>query len=186
MKTSPEEEGETPFAPTSPRTANQQEREAKLPAKQIKLTRLVPEGVNQHDVDAVLKRLALMRKRLREDILFVGGRLYKMRNDIRYGNWTRFVENNFPLSVKSANIWIRAYENKDCDLAVNDWDAYMRALYGNEQRNSRQRAVNGAMKRMERIKTMSWIPPNTAGPVLRIPTRIRRINSNRLSGNLLD
>jgi hypothetical protein len=98
--------------------------------KQIKLT---PEGVNQSDVDAVLKRLTQMRKRLREDILFIGGRLAKMRDTrIPYGGWTAFVERTFPLSVKTANIWIRAYENQDSELAVNDWDAYMRALYGNE------------------------------------------------------
>jgi hypothetical protein len=36
------------------------------------------------------------------------------------------------LSVKTANIWIRAWEGRDTELAVNDWDGYMRALYGNE------------------------------------------------------
>jgi hypothetical protein len=93
---------------------------------------LIPEGVNQADIDAVLKRLALMRKRLREDILFVGGRLARMRDQTVHGEWTKFVERTFPLSVKTANIWIRAYENRESELAVSDWDAYMRLLYGNE------------------------------------------------------
>jgi hypothetical protein len=132
MKPADEKKGETPdlhsSAPRVPET--QQLAEAKLKAKQIKLT---PEGVNQADIDVVLKRLAQMRKRLREDILFVGGRLAKMRDHkIAYGNWTTFVERTFPLSVKTANIWIRAWENRDSELAVNDWESYMRALYGNE------------------------------------------------------
>jgi hypothetical protein len=108
------------------------EASARSPAKQVKI---IPEGVNQADIDAVLKRLASMKKRLREDILFVGGRLAKMRDKrISYGGWTSFVERTFPLSVKTANIWIRAWENRTSELAVNDWDAYMRVLYGNESR----------------------------------------------------
>jgi hypothetical protein len=79
-----------------------------------------------------------MRRRLRADILFIGGRLAKMRDKkIPYGSWTRFVERNFPLSVKTANIWIRAWEGRDSELAVNDWDAYMRMLYGNEPKKLR-------------------------------------------------
>ena len=102
--------------------------------KALKPIKLIPEGVNQADVDAVLGRLALMRKRLREDILFVGGRLAKMRAKITYGDWTKFVARTFPLSVKTANIWIRAWEGRNSELAVNDWDAYMRLLYGNESK----------------------------------------------------
>jgi hypothetical protein len=101
--------------------------------REAKRIKLIPEGVNQADVDAVLKRLSLMRKRLREDILFVGGRLAKMRDKITYGSWTTFVARTFPLSVKTANIWIRAYENRESELAVKDWDAYMRVLYGNDE-----------------------------------------------------
>jgi hypothetical protein len=135
MKLSNEDDGETRVTqPSAPRLPDKQElsEEVQAKAKQIKLT---PEGINQADIDAVLKRLALMRKRFREDILFVGGRLAKMRDHkIAYGNWTSFVERVFPLSVKTANIWIRAWENRDSELAVNDWEAYMRALYGNEPR----------------------------------------------------
>jgi hypothetical protein len=121
--TSENEKGETPDSHSSA---------PQLPAK-VKQIKLTPEGVNQRDVDAVLKRLTQMRKRLREDILFIGGHLAKMRDTkIPYGGWTAFVERTFPLSVKTANIWIRAWENRDSELAVNDWDAYMRALYGNE------------------------------------------------------
>jgi hypothetical protein len=113
-------------------TPDSHSRAPRLPEK-VKQIKLTPEGVNQRDVDAVLNRLAQMRKRLREDILFIGGHLAKMRDTkIPYGGWTAFVERTFPLSVKTANIWIRAYENRDSELAANDWDAYMRALYGNE------------------------------------------------------
>jgi hypothetical protein len=135
MRPHDEKEGETPFAPASPPAHKQDPSEAKLPVKQIKLT---PEGVNQADIDAVLKRLAQMRKRLRADILFVGGRLAHMRDKrIPYGSWTSFVERTFPLSVKTANIWIRAWEGRDSELAVNDWDGYMRALYGNAPKKLR-------------------------------------------------
>jgi hypothetical protein len=99
-------------------------------AKSIKLTLV---EVNQRDIDAVLKRLASMKKRLRGDILFIGGHLAKMRDTISYGSWTSFVQRTFPLSVKTANIWIRAWEGRDTELAVNDWDGYMRALYGNDE-----------------------------------------------------
>lgn len=102
--------------------------EPNLPAKRVKLT---PEGVNQADIDAVLKRLAEMRKRFKSDILFVGGKLAKMRSQLPHGRWEQFLKLTFPLSVKTANIWIRAYENRDSELAVSDWDAYMRVLYGN-------------------------------------------------------
>jgi hypothetical protein len=129
MKPNDENEGETPFASTSPLPKKQELAEGNLSAKRIKLT---PEGVNQADVDAVLKRLAAMRKRLREDILFIGGKLHKMRAEIRYGSWGAWCERTFPLSIKTANIWIRAWESRDSELAVSDWDAYMRILYGNE------------------------------------------------------
>ena len=98
--------------------------------KEIKFTL---EGINQRDIDAVNNRLASMKKRLREDILFIGGRLAKMRDKkVPYGSWTSFIQRTFPLSVKTANIWIRAWEGRDTELAVNDWEGYMRALYGNE------------------------------------------------------
>jgi hypothetical protein len=72
-----------------------------------------------------------MRKRAQKDILHCGGELHAMREKIPYGNWTRFVERNFPLSIKTANIWIRAWANRNSDLALEDWDTYMRILYGN-------------------------------------------------------
>jgi hypothetical protein len=157
MKPDNEKKGETPGSyPGAPRT------DEKLQVtRKIKLT---PEGVNQTDVDAVLKRLALMRKRFREDILFVGGHLAKMRDTkIPYGGWTAFVERTFPLSVKTANIWIRAYENRDSELAVNDWDAYMRALYGNEPKKLKGKAYpnrNDSTRRNPRSKTRTL--PSTA------------------------
>jgi hypothetical protein len=88
--------------------------------------------IAQKDIDAVNDRLEGMRKRLRGDILFIGARLWKMREKLPHGRWTRFIEATFPLSVKTANIWIRAWEGRGSELAVNDWDAYMRQLYGNE------------------------------------------------------
>jgi hypothetical protein len=97
-----------------------------------KKIRVALDGVKQRDIDAVIKRLTTMKKRLREDILFIGHHLAKMRDTIPYGNWTSFVQRTFPLSVKTANIWIRAWEGHGTELAVNDWDAYMRALYGHE------------------------------------------------------
>jgi hypothetical protein len=157
MKPSDEKKGETPFAPASPLTEKQESSEAKLPVKQIKLT---PEGINQADIDAVNNRLAQMRKRLKADILFVGGRLARMRDKkIPYGSWTRFVERNFPLSVKTANIWIRAWEDRDSELAVNDWDAYMRVLYGNEPKKLR------APSRMERDSDGDDDDPTQSGGV---------------------
>jgi hypothetical protein len=103
----------------------------------VKRIKFAPEGINQVDVDAVLNRLAGMRKRLREDILFVGGRLAKMRAKIPHGRWGDFIEQTFPLSIKTANIWIRAWEERDSELARNDWSAYMRALYGNQAKSLR-------------------------------------------------
>lgn len=104
-----------------------------LPVRKIKLT---PEGINQADVDAVGKRLTQMRKRLREDILFIGGKLAKMRDKIPHGRWGRFIAQTFTdaygLSLKTSNIWIRAWENRNSELALADWAAYMRDLYGNE------------------------------------------------------
>jgi hypothetical protein len=126
MKETPKKE-ETPSEPTSP--PQNDSLNPKLLAKQIKLT---PEGINQADIDAVNKRLTQMRKRLKADILFIGGKFAKMRDKIPHGRWGRYIEHNFDLSIKTANIWIRAWENRDCELAVNDWAAYMRALYGNE------------------------------------------------------
>ncbi len=73
-----------------------------------------------------------MRKRLKEDILFIGGKFAKMRDKIPHGRWGSYIERNFDLSIKTANIWIRAWENRDSELALSDWSAYMRALYGNE------------------------------------------------------
>ena len=121
---------ERPVATDAPPQTQNNPCDLNLPAKRIKLTPTVP----QSDIDAVLKRLAGMRKRLRSDILFIGGRMAKMRSEIPYGRWTRFVEETFPLSVKSANIWIRAWEGKDTEVALNDWDGYMRALYGNSSK----------------------------------------------------
>jgi len=73
-----------------------------------------------------------MQKRYREDILFIGGKLAKMRDKIPHGRWGRYIESTFPLSMKTAKIWIRAWENRGSDLALGDWAAYMRALWGNE------------------------------------------------------
>jgi hypothetical protein len=127
MNTNENEGGET--------SDSHSERTPQVPDK-VKQIKLTPEGVNQADVDAVLKRLAAMKKRLKQDILFIGGRLAKMRDHkIPYGSWNRFVQRTFPLSVKTANIWIRAWEGRDSELAVNDWDSYMRILYGNTPKN---------------------------------------------------
>jgi hypothetical protein len=65
-------------------------------------------------------------------ILFIGGKFANMRDKIPHGRWGSYIERNFDLSIKTANIWIRAWENRGCALAVNDWGAYMRELYGNE------------------------------------------------------
>lgn len=98
-----------------------------LPVKTVKL-----EVVNQKDIDAINDRLALMRRRFKQDILFVGARLAKIRDRLPHGRWGKFVELNFPLSIKTATIWIRAWEGRSSELAILDWDAYMRQLYGNE------------------------------------------------------
>ena len=112
-----------------------------------KTAKFTLQKINQHDIDAVNKRLAAMKKRLREDILFIGGRLAKMRDtQIPYGSWTSFVQRTFALSVKTANIWIRAWEGRDTELAVNDWDGYMRALYGNEPKKLKAASKKSAEK----------------------------------------
>ena len=128
MMPNPKKE-EVPVATAPPPVENNDSSNLPVPVKRIKLT---PEGVNQAEIDAVLGRLAQMRKRLREDILFIGGRLAKIRDKMPHGRWGSFIERTFPLSIKTANIWIRAWENRDSELALSDWDAYMRVLYGNE------------------------------------------------------
>ena len=120
---------EASLQPASPLADNDKLSNSKLPVRQIKLT---PEGINQADVDAVNKRLTQMRKRLKADILFIGGKFAKMRDKIPHGRWGSYIKRNFDLSIKTANIWIRAWENRGCALAVNDWAAYIRKLYGNE------------------------------------------------------
>ena len=117
------------------------------PADDPKEIKFTLEGINQRDIDAVLNRLASMKKRLREDILFIGGRLAKMRDTkIPYGRWTSFVQRTFPLSIKTANIWIRAWEGRDTELAVNDWDGYMRALYGNEPKKLKSSSTKKSLQ----------------------------------------
>lgn len=101
--------------------------ESNLSAKRIKL---IPEGVNQADVDAIYKRWTKMKRNLKNDILWLGARLFKMRSDAKLDRgWTRFVERNLPFSPKAANVFIRAYEDRDSELALADWDAFMRMLW---------------------------------------------------------
>ena len=58
-----------------------------------------------------------------------------MRDKIPHGRWGSYIERNFDLSIKTANIWIRAWENRDSELALRIGAAYMRELYGNEPKS---------------------------------------------------
>jgi hypothetical protein len=129
MKPNDKNEGETPFAPTSPQPKKQDLPDSNLPVKRIKLT---PDGINQADVDAIHTYMAKMRKRAKVDVLFLGARFAKIRNTVRYGIFTAVVEREFNLNIRTVNNWIRAWEGKDTEFALNDWDGYMRAIYGNE------------------------------------------------------
>jgi hypothetical protein len=116
-----------------------------LPSKKIKL---LPEGINQADVDAVLKRFGRMKKRLYEDIVFMGGKLAKMKKVLRHGQWGPWVERTFPFSIRTATTWIQAWEGRDSELALNDPDAYMSLLWGNEP-TKKLKAPKAASEREE-------------------------------------
>lgn len=137
MNTNPKKE-ETPLEPTSPRDSNKLS-EPTLPAKRIKLSPFMHEsdapGIRKRE-ERIAKNWIALRKTAREKILAIGGDLAWIRDRIAHGQWGPYIERTFTaaygLSIRTATTYMQAYEGRDSELALNDWDEFMRQLHGHK------------------------------------------------------